>query len=137
LISVQDSSGTNNANFATPADGSSGQMRMFLWTTTSPGRDGAVENDIVAHEMTHGVTNRMTGGGTGRCLQTTEAGGMGEGWSDAMADWLSKTSSSVPDFALGEYVYGKNIRTHAYSTSATTNPLRYSSIKTLNEVHSE
>jgi extracellular elastinolytic metalloproteinase len=28
LVSVQDSSGTNNANFATPADGSSGQMRM-------------------------------------------------------------------------------------------------------------
>jgi len=135
LISVQDSSGTNNANFATPADGSSGQMRMFLWTTTSPGRDGAVENDIVSHEMTHGVTNRMTGGGTGRCLQTTEAGGMGEGWSDAMANWLEKTSSAVPDFKLGEYVYGKNIRNYPYSTSATTNPLRYSSIKSLNEVH--
>lgn len=44
-----------------------------------PERDGALENDIVSHEMTHGVTNRMTGGGTGRCLQTTEAGGMGEG----------------------------------------------------------
>lgn len=42
-------------------------------------RDGALENDIVTHENTHGVTNRMTGGGTGRCLQTTEAGGMGEG----------------------------------------------------------
>jgi len=39
--------------------------------------------------MTHGVTNRMTGGGTGRCLQTTEAGGMGEGWSDAMAEYVS------------------------------------------------
>lgn len=51
-----------------------------------PQRDGALENDIVVHEMTHGVTNRMTGGGTGRCLQGTEAGGMGEGWSDAMAE---------------------------------------------------
>jgi len=38
--------------------------------------------------MTHGVTNRMTGGGTGRCLQTTEAGGMGEGWSDTMAKFV-------------------------------------------------
>ncbi len=45
-----------------------------------------MENDIVIHELTHGVTNRMTGGGTGRCLQTTEAGGMGEGWSDSMAE---------------------------------------------------
>lgn len=26
-------------------------------------RDGALENDIVAHENTHGTTNRMTGGG--------------------------------------------------------------------------
>jgi extracellular elastinolytic metalloproteinase len=112
-------------------------MRMYLWTRTSPQRDGAVENDIVAHEMMHGVSNRMTGGGTGRCLQTTEAGGMGEGWSDALADWLSKTSSAVPDFALGEYVYGTNIRSKPYSTSATTNNLRYSSVKALNEVHSE
>lgn len=61
-------------------------MRMFLWDETSPERDGALENDIVVHENTHGITNRMTGGGTGRCLQTTEAGGMGEGWSDAMAE---------------------------------------------------
>jgi extracellular elastinolytic metalloproteinase len=52
-------------------------------------RDGALENDIIVHEMTHGITNRMTGGGTGRCLQTTEAGGMGEGWSDAMAEYAS------------------------------------------------
>ena len=79
---------------------------MFLWTFTTvshiinsnwtssktpvqPERDGALENDIVTHEMTHGVTNRMTGGGTGRCLQTTEAGGMGEGWSDTMAMYVS------------------------------------------------
>ena len=66
--------------------GQSGAMRMFLWDETSPERDGALENDIVVHENTHGITNRMTGGGTGRCLQTTEAGGMGEGWSDAMAE---------------------------------------------------
>lgn len=46
---------------------------------SQPERDGALENDIVVHENTHGVTNRLTGGGTGRCLQTTEAGGMGEG----------------------------------------------------------
>lgn len=51
-----------------------------------PGRDGALENSIVVHENTHGITNRMTGGGTGRCLQTMEAGGLGEGWSDAMAE---------------------------------------------------
>ncbi|KAF8056609.1 Fungalysin metallopeptidase-domain-containing protein [Lyophyllum atratum] len=136
-ISVQDSAGTNNADFSTPPDGQSGHMRMFLWTYTSPQRDGALENDIVIHEYTHGITNRMTGGGSGRCLQTTEAGGMGEGWSDAMAEWTEHTSSSVPDYVMGQYVVNDptGIRNYPYSTSASVNPLRYSSIKALNEVH--
>ncbi|KAI1785077.1 Fungalysin metallopeptidase-domain-containing protein [Ganoderma leucocontextum] len=136
-VSVQDTAGTDNADFSTPPDGQSGHMRMFLWDLTSPDRDGALENDIIAHENTHGLTNRMTGGGTGRCLQTTEAGGMGEGWSDAFAEWTTHTNSSVPDFILGAYVIDDSagIRTHPYSTSATVNPLRYSSVKTLDEVH--
>ncbi|KAJ7110217.1 Fungalysin metallopeptidase-domain-containing protein [Mycena crocata] len=127
-ISVQDAAGIDNADFSTPPDGQSGRMRMFLWDLTNPERDGALENDIVVHENTHGITNRMTGGGTGRCLQTTEAGGMGEGWSDTMAEcvflpafgavtkiepdvcslapcsWTEKTSSAVPDYVLGQYV---------------------------------
>jgi extracellular elastinolytic metalloproteinase len=61
LVSVQDASGVNNANFASPPDGQSGQMRMFLWNLANPLRDGALENDIVVHEFTHGITNRMTG----------------------------------------------------------------------------
>jgi len=135
--SIQDSAGINNADFATPPDGQSGHMRMFLWDLTSPDRDGALDNDIVVHENTHGVTNRMTGGGTGRCLQTTESGGMGEGWSDAMADWTEKTSAAVPDFAPGTYVTGDSIgvRSHPYSTSSTVNPLTYADLKTLKEVH--
>lgn len=32
---AQDGSGTNNANFATPPDGSSGRMQMFLWGAAS------------------------------------------------------------------------------------------------------
>ncbi|KAF8601974.1 hypothetical protein BDV93DRAFT_474962 [Ceratobasidium sp. AG-I] len=134
-ISVQDSSGTNNANFATPPDGQVGQMRMFLWTITSPQRDGALENDIVTHEYGHGISNRLTGGGTGTCLQTTEAGGMGEGWSDALADWTEQTSATDRDFTLGKYVYTQNIRSYPYSTSKTTNPLTYGSLRTLTEVH--
>ncbi|KAJ7352052.1 Fungalysin metallopeptidase-domain-containing protein [Mycena albidolilacea] len=135
--SIQDSAGTNNADFATPPDGQSGHMRMYLFTSTSPNRDGALENDVPIHENTHGLTNRMTGGGTGACLQTTEAGGMGEGWSDAMADWTEKTSAAVPDYVMGQYIINSaaGIRTHPYSTSATVNPLTYASVGTLNEVH--
>jgi extracellular elastinolytic metalloproteinase len=112
-------------------------MRMFTWTFTTPNRDGALENDIVVHEYTHGLTNRLTGGGTGRCLQTTEAGGMGEGWSDALADWTEQTSAASvsADFSMGTYVYTKNIRDYPYSTSKTTNPLTYGSLRTRTEVH--
>ncbi|KIY68719.1 hypothetical protein CYLTODRAFT_430790 [Cylindrobasidium torrendii FP15055 ss-10] len=137
LMSVQDSSGTNNANFATPPDGQSGTCRMYIWTYTSPNRDGDLENDIPVHEVTHGLTNRVTGGGTGRCLQTTEAGGMGEGWSDALAFWTEQTTGTVKDFTMGSWVVNDaaGIRSYPYSTSASTNPLRYSTIASLNEVH--
>ncbi|KAI0042801.1 hypothetical protein FA95DRAFT_1499587 [Auriscalpium vulgare] len=137
-ISVQDSAGTDNADFTTPADGSSGAMRMYLWDITNPERDGAVENDVIVHENTHGITNRLTGGGTGRCLQTTEAGGMGEGWSDNLADWTEQKSASTQDFVLGPYVVNDaaGIRSHPYSTSATTNPLTYASLQTLSITHS-
>ncbi|ELU37468.1 metalloprotease MEP2 [Rhizoctonia solani AG-1 IA] len=134
-ISVQDWTGSNNANFATPADGQSGQMRMYTWTYTTPNRDGALENDIVVHEYGHGVSNRLTGGGTGRCLQTTEAGGMGEGWSDALAGMTEINSAKLDDFTLGAFVTGiaGGIRSYPYSTSKTTNPLTYGSLATLNE----
>ncbi|TFY63997.1 hypothetical protein EVG20_g6103 [Dentipellis fragilis] len=136
-ISVQDGASINNADFATPPDGQSGRMRMFLWDETSPERDGALENDIVTHENTHGITNRMTGGGTGRCLQTTEAGGMGEGWSDTMANWAEAKGTPLEDFVLGQYVTNDpaGIRSHPYSTSKTVNPQTYATLKTLSAVH--
>ncbi|MFT3776219.1 MAG: M36 family metallopeptidase [Minicystis sp.] len=36
LAEAQDGSGTDNANFSTPADGSSPRMQMYLWSGTSP-----------------------------------------------------------------------------------------------------
>jgi extracellular elastinolytic metalloproteinase len=41
----------------------------------------------------------------------------------------------VPDFEMGVYLHGENIRSYPYSTSATINPLRYSFIAALAEVH--
>ncbi|KIJ54536.1 hypothetical protein M422DRAFT_240603 [Sphaerobolus stellatus SS14] len=126
LISVQDSSGTNNANFATPADGTSGTMRMYIWTATTPNRDGAIKNYIVAHEMTHGLTNRLTGGGTGRCLTTVV--------------WVkdgrmhSPTGLSKKVRPLWTSLWAR-IRSHPYSTSKATNPYTYATTKTKSEVH--
>ncbi|KAF8156607.1 metallo proteinase 10 [Crassisporium funariophilum] len=138
LVSVQDDSGTNNANFATPPDGQSGICRMFIWDLTSPNRDGTMENDVLIHEMTHGITNRLTGGGTGRCLQTAEAGGLGEGWGDAMASWMNQNSAQTRDYTIGAYVFNNpaGLRAFPYSTNKATNPLTYAALQQTNEVHS-
>ncbi|KAF4616520.1 hypothetical protein D9613_008902 [Agrocybe pediades] len=137
LISVQDASGKNNANFATPPDGQNGICRMFVFDGFNPERDASMENDILIHELTHGITNRLTGGGTGRCLQTLESGGLGEGWGDAMAGWFLQNSATVTDQVMGNYVSSANgIRSAPYSTSKATNPLTYGSLRRASEVHS-
>lgn len=54
---------------------------MYLWTTDSPYPDGDFEAGIVIHELTHGLSTRLTGGPKNSgCLGWGEAGGMGEGW---------------------------------------------------------
>ncbi|KAJ3296510.1 Fungalysin/Thermolysin Extracellular metalloproteinase 5, partial [Rhizoclosmatium sp. JEL0117] len=84
VANSQDGSGTNNANFATGPDGYAGLMRMYVFTPSGVvARDGALENDIIIHEMGHGLSTRLTGGAaTANCLNSLISGGMGEGWSD-------------------------------------------------------
>ena len=76
----QDSSGTNNANMSTPADGGRGRMQMYLWTGPTPDYDGTTDAEVVIHEVTHGLSNRLHGNASG--LSTNMSRGMGEGWSD-------------------------------------------------------
>ncbi|MEP7212830.1 MAG: M36 family metallopeptidase, partial [Acidobacteriota bacterium] len=76
----QDSSGTNNANFNTPADGGRGRMQMYLWTGPTPDYDGTTDADIIIHEVTHGTSNRLHGNASG--LTNNMSRGMGEGWGD-------------------------------------------------------
>jgi hypothetical protein len=102
---VQDGSGTDNANFGTPADGGYPRMQMFLFTDGGFRRsDGDLDWDVVAHEHYHGVSNRSVGkgdtGGLGVAL-VGESGGMGEGWSDYNA------TSIADDDSEGEYVTGQ------------------------------
>ncbi|KAF6756916.1 Fungalysin metallopeptidase-domain-containing protein [Ephemerocybe angulata] len=131
LVSVQDNAGTNNANFATPPDGQSGKARMYLWNPVSPSRDGALANDILVHEMAHGITNRLTGGGSADCLLYFEAQGLGEGC------WTEQKSAVIKDWAIGGYVTNSTggLRSKPYSTNSTTNPLRYSSAGDYWDVH--
>ncbi|CAE7187139.1 unnamed protein product, partial [Rhizoctonia solani] len=136
-VQVSEKKVFNDASFFTPADGVNGELRLYLWNKTTPFRDVAFENDLLIHEYTHGLTNRLVGGGTARCLQSNEARALGEGWSDAVADWVRQTSaeSAAEDFTLGTYVNAKSLRDYPYSTSLTTNPLTYGSLQTRTEIH--
>jgi hypothetical protein len=95
LAEAQDGSGTNNANFGTPPDGSSGRMQMYLWTYTTPNRDCDLDGDIALHEYGHGVSQRLIGNGSG--LSGVQSAAMGEGWSDYWA------CSNFNDGAISEY----------------------------------
>lgn len=100
---AQDSSGTNNANFGTPADGTIGRMQMFVFTGASPNRDGSLDANVVFHELTHGVSNRLIGNGSG--LSSQQGGGMGEGWSDLFAFLLLSKTNDPPNgvYTTGAY----------------------------------
>lgn len=99
----QDSSGSNNANFSTPADGGRGRMQMYIWTAPTPDYDGTADADIVIHELTHGTSNRLHGNAAG--LSTNMSRGMGEGWSDFYAHaMLSEPSDPINGvYSLGGY----------------------------------
>lgn len=97
----QDSSGTNNANFSTPADGGRGRMQMFLWTGPTPDYDGTTDADVIIHEVTHGTSNRLHGNSAG--LSNNMSRGMGEGW----GDWYAHTLLAEPtDPINGTYTTG-------------------------------
>lgn len=94
----QDCSGGNGGNFATPADGTRPRMQMFIWTGPPVDIDAAVDAQIVIHEFTHGLSNRLHGNSAG--LTTNMARAMGEGWSDFYASALLAASD---DPANGTY----------------------------------
>jgi hypothetical protein len=122
LAEAQDGSGSNNANFSTPVDGSAGRMQMYLWTAPTPDRDGDLDNGIITHEYGHGVSNRLTGGpANSSCLGNQEQ--MGEGWSDYLGlmyttNWAtaimsdSTVSRGIGTYALNQPVTGVGIRMH-------------------------
>ena len=110
---AQDGSGTNNANFATPPDGSRPRMQQYLFTAPTPDRDSSVDGDVVFHEYGHGISNRLIGNGS-TALSGTQSGAMGEGWSDYWATTINN------DGAVGEYVTNNpnGIRRAAYTVPA-------------------
>ncbi|BEJ12624.1 hypothetical protein CspHIS471_0210840 [Cutaneotrichosporon sp. HIS471] len=137
IANAQDGSGYNNANFMTPPDGTAPRMRMYIWDTASPYRDGDLEAGIVIHEYSHGLSTRLTGGpANSGCLGWGEAGGMGEGWGDAIATIIRQVQEHE-NFENGSDVYpmgawaanqADGIRKFVYTTNSTSNPSTYKTL---------
>ncbi len=112
----QDSSGTNNANFSTPADGGRGRMQMYIFTGPNPQRDGTADADIIIHEVTHGTSNRLHGNGSG--LSSNMSRGMGEGW----GDWFGFALLSASDDPVnGVYAGGGHLLLNGFGAIGTAN----------------
>ena len=160
LAEAQDGEFVLNANFATPPDGSSGRMQMFLWVDAFDNlglgpednvrmynhqvRDGDLDSGVIAHEYGHGISNRLVGGpGNVNCLRTHDER-QGEGLSDFWSYVLTMRpgDDGATPRGIGTYVVyhedgrqGPGIRTTPYSTDMTINPTTHNSIKTEVEPH--
>ncbi|MDB5201694.1 MAG: type sorting protein [Ferruginibacter sp.] len=145
IADAQDAGGTSNANFATPADGGRGRMQMYLWSG-SPQKDGDIDNGIVLHEYTHGISTRLTGGpANSGCLGNVEQ--MGEGWSDYFSlmltqDWATSTITDgftkprgMGTYATGSVITGVGIRPARYTTNLAVNNYTYANLPSLVAPH--
>ncbi|WP_460070480.1 M36 family metallopeptidase [Streptomyces sp. YKOK-I1] len=91
------------ANMITRADGVAAEMNMGL--VGSSQRHTAKEANVVRHEFTHGVTNRLVGGlHDANGLQENQSLAMGEGWSDFFALTILNFSHEQEHTVIGEWV---------------------------------
>lgn len=109
---------------------------------TGTDRDGTIDNQIVAHEWGHYISNRLIGNAAG--LNNNQGGGMGEGWGDFTAMLLTVRPDDTANpsnatwngaYALATYAtsggpsgetnqgYYWGIRRLPYSTDLTKNGL--------------
>ncbi|MCB0705002.1 MAG: M36 family metallopeptidase [Saprospiraceae bacterium] len=97
------------------------------------------DNGVIAHEYTHGISTRLTGGpGNSGCLTgASEDVGeqMGEGWSDFLALVLTAEPGDegadrrgLSTYLRRELPIGKGLRAFPYSTDFAENPQTYGDI---------
>lgn len=124
-----DANHIDNANMATPPDGSSPTMQMYLWHSAGATNaqdpyvptSGAFDASVLLHEYTHGLSNRLVVDATGNStLNSIQAGSMGEAWSDYYAmDYLVqkgfvRNTAKDGEILEGHYVAGGQLfRTEA------------------------
>lgn len=129
---------SDNSFFQAAPDGTPGYVFMFVFDQTLPFRDGSLDQEVVCHELTHGVSERLLGHGT--LISELQPEGMGEGWSDFFAlTLLSEATDDVNgNYATGGYVtenffgeqdnYYFGIRRYPYTTDMSKNPLTFKDI---------
>jgi uncharacterized repeat protein (TIGR01451 family) len=93
-----------------------------------------LDNGVIAHEYTHGISIRLTGGrNNSSCLRNVEQAG--EGWSD----WFGMVMATTPEmtanqrrgvgtYAANQPTNGRGIRSYPYSRDMNTNPHTYADI---------
>ncbi len=114
---LPDGSHVDNANMSTPPDGISPTMQMYLFrqpqTSTDPflASNGGDEADVVYHEYTHGLSNRLVVDANGvSTLDSLQAGAMGEAWSDWYAmDYLNNLGLQPDTAKAGEVLVGRYV----------------------------
>ena len=114
---------------------------VVIPTPGPAGRDGDFDNGIIAHEFTHGISNRLTGGpNTGGCLTNFEQAG--EGWSDWFGLVMQTTSANDSDqprgigtYAIGQPVTGDGIRDFPYSRDLNVDSHTYADINNVSVPH--
>jgi hypothetical protein len=105
---------TDNANMGTPPDGIPPRMQMYLFRDPADPTDpflpsnGGDEADVIYHEFTHGLSNRLVVDALGNStLGNIQAGSMGEAWSDWYAmDFLNNLGFQSDTAADGEVRIG-------------------------------
>jgi len=115
FVEVHDANSENSAGFTRAPEGLPGRLQLGIFTIltgSEDARDAAYEAQVIIHEYTHGVSNRLAAGPSNiDCLRGTQSRGMGEGWSDYFS--LSITDDPVQ----GAYLTGnaeRGIRRASY-----------------------
>lgn len=133
-------------------NGETVKLTMGLKTFTGPAkRESSFDNGVIAHEYTHGISTRLTGGpDNSSCLSNADINNdgnpdgeqMGEGWSDffaiaftTKASDLGTDSRGIGTYVSGQQTTGKGIRHYPYSTDMAINPITYDFIKGRNVPH--
>src|SRR5262245_37985250 len=121
------------ANMSTGPDGQPPLMNMGL--VVGSGRHTAFDFDVVAHEYTHGLTNRLVGGRiNAHALEEPQSGGMGEGWSDFFALTIQSFLHGREKVVVGDWVVNGagGIRRAPYDDQY---PFHYGQLVDFPEVH--